>query len=337
MKRAFLLVLIVAGCNFRINGGSAGDGGADDGAQGDDGAPGDGDTTDGPTDAMPTDGTLTSTCELAWLNHTITFDTPTAITPVNSTSYDRDPFVSADELTLWFSNGGAQSQGGGDIFVSTRATRAQPWGTPQRDSRFSTSGGAESKMSMTASTLYAVVGSNQTGGAGGTDIWETDRPNTSATWKSLDRAHTSGLATAASELDSFVTPDGLHLYYAPTSPSPQHIVVAKRTALTDPFSSTVDVAGINDGSANFDPMLFANDRVIVFASDRAAASGGDNIWYATRATTSAAFGTPILLPGVNSGLDDGDPHVGADGCHIYFARNVGGGVDWELFSATATP
>jgi hypothetical protein len=38
---------------------------------------------------------------------------------------------------------------------------------------------------------------------------------------------------------------------------------------------------------------------------------------------------------VNTAFDDADAHVSPDGCRIYFARNVGGGVDWELFSATA--
>lgn len=285
------------------------------------------------------DGPLQQTCVLGWLNHTIGFDTPVALTPVNTTSYDRDPFVSSDELTIWVSSGNENSLGGGDVFKATRANRSQPFGTPVRDPDFNTTNGAESKMSMTQSRLYTVVASDVPGGAGGSDIYHSSRASTSAPWGALSRAQTMNLATGSSELDPFVTSDGLSLYYSP-SIGPQRIMVAKRTAVGDPFVSPEAVTAVNDGlaSSNFDPMLFANDRVIVFASSRAtsgAEPGADNIWYATRANVNAAWNPPILLPGVGSDFDDGDPHVSPDGCTIYFARDVGGGVAWEIYTASA--
>jgi len=329
------LLALLAGCGFRITPGSNGDGGLVDDAD-PDGMTIDGDVTDGPVDAM-VDGSLQPTCILAWLNHTISFQTPSELTTVNSTSYDRDPFVSADELTIWFSSGNAASQGGGDVFKATRANRTQPFGSPARDPDFSTSGGSESKLSITENRLYAVVGSNVGGGAGGTDIWETSRPNTTAAWAVLSRTHTMQLATSGSELDPFVTADGLRVYFAPTSPSPQRIVVAKRANVADPFISPTEVANINSASGEADPMLFANDRVIVFASDRPAQGGSGNLWYATRTNEDQPFGTPIELLGTSSSMDESDPHVSPDGCRIYFARNVGGGVDWQLFSASSPP
>lgn len=333
MTRIALLVAL-AGCGFRITPGSnTGDGGPSDGDMQVDGADADATT---PTDA-PVDGPLQPTCLLAWLNQTITFQSAAQLASLSSTSYDRDPFVSVDELTIWFSNGGATSQGGGDVFKATRATRAQPFGAPARDPDFSTSGGAESKMSMTQDRLFAVVASSQSGGAGGSDIWETSRPTSNAAWGPISRSHTSGLATAGSELDPFVNSDGLRLYYSPTSPSPQRIMVAKRASLSEVFASPTEVGGVNSGSGEWDPTLIANDRVIIFASDRTSSNGSGNLWYATRATGDAAFGTPLEVPGVNTDFDEGDAHVSADGCHIYFSRDVGGGVDWELFSAAATP
>jgi hypothetical protein len=335
--RAPWAVVLLAGCGFRLTTGSAaGDGGANDSSI--DGANPieDGDVIDAPTDGMPIDGTLQPTCTLAWLNHTISFDTPVSLGAINSTSYDRDPFVSADELTIWFSSGNTNSLGGGDVFEATRANRSQPFGTPVRDPDFSTTGGAETKMSMTQNRLYAVVASDIGGGAGGSDIYHTSRANTNAVWGALSRAQTMNLATASSELDPFITADGLSIYYSPAL-GPQRVLVAKRQAVTDPFTNPVEVTAVNDGlaSSNFDPALFANDRVIVFASNRTATPQEDNIWYATRPNTTASFGAPILLPGVNTDFDDGDPHVSTDGCRIYFARNVGGGVDRELFSASA--
>ncbi len=335
MRRALLIVLC-AGCGFRITSGSnTGDGGAIDGDPTSDGTTDDADLTDGSVVDMPVDGSFQNTCILAWLNHTIAFDTATELTTINSTSYDRDPFVSADELTIWWSSGNSNSLGGGDVFKATRANLAQSFGSSARDPDFSTTGAVESKMSMTSNRMYAVVSSTEQGGAGGSDIWETSRPNTSATWGALTRTHVMALETTGSELDPFVTSDGLAIYWSPTPPTPQRIMTAKRGTTSENFGSVAEVAALNTAGANFDPTLIADDRVIVFASDRAASSTGDNIWYATRAQSNAAFGEPILLSGVSSNLDDGDPHVSADGCRIYFARNVGGGVDWQLFFATA--
>lgn len=328
MFRALLLVLI-AGCGFRIPGGaSSGDGGAD--AAGD-GAQGDG-PNDPPSDAT-TDGPAEGACILAWLNHTVSFGMPLPIAELSSTSFDRDPFLSADELTIWYSNGGAQSQGGGDVFKATRASLTAAFGTPARDASFSSSDGVESKMSMTDSRTFAVVASTKGGGAGLSDLWQTSRANTSASWGPLMRTQVMALDTAANELDPFVTGDGLQLYYSPVTPAPQHIVVAKRATTSDSFGNVADVTPLNTTGDNFDPMLIAGGRVIVFASSRPGSQASDNIWYATRPTASDQFGVPVELTSVSSNFDDGDPHVSTDGCRIYFSRRVGGGVDWELYSA----
>jgi hypothetical protein len=309
VRRAVLFVLL-AGCGFRITGANS-DGGLIDA----DGSVGN-DAFDAPGDA-PIDGPLPTTCLLAWFNHTIAFDQGTAIATTSSTSYERDPFVSADELTLWFSSGGANSQG--DVFVAVRSSIGDPFGSPVRDDAFSTSGGAESKMSMTSARTFAVFASNMSGGSGGTDIWERSRPNANAAWGQIGRTHVMGLETSSSELDPFVSPDGLHIYWAPLSPSPQHLVLDE----------------LDTPSGESDPMVFASDRIIVFSSRRASMHASGNLWYATRQSTSDPFGAPVELAGVNTDFDDADAHVSPDGCRIYFARNVGGGVDWELFSATA--
>lgn len=230
MKRA-LVSLFVAGCGFHITPGSnPGDGGIDGRGDLDGDIAADGDVVDGP---MPTDGPLQATCLLDWFDHTITFDQGTPIATVNSTSFDRDAFVSADEKTLWFSNGGAASQGGGDVFVATRSSITQPFGAPVRDDAFSTSNGVESKMSMTTGQTFVVFASNAPGGAGGSDIYERSRPTTSAAWGAISRTHVMGLETAGSELDPFVAPSGLRIYWAPTTPSPQHLVVASRNSLVE--------------------------------------------------------------------------------------------------------
>ena len=67
-----------------------------------------------------------------------------------------------------------------------------------------------------------------------------------------------------------------------------------------------------------------------------ATPGGGNVWYATRATANDAFGTPRLVPDINTDADEGDPHLSADGCRIYFGRNVDAmNYNWDIFVASA--
>jgi len=57
-------------------------------------------------------------------------------------------------------------------------------------------------------------------------------------------------------------------------------------------------------------------------------SGGFDIWYATRPTKSSPFTAPQPVPVINSPNDEGEPHVTADGCGIYFTRpTAGSGTD----------
>ena len=85
-----------------------------------------------------------------------------------------------------------------------------------------------------------------------------------------------------------------------------------------------------------DPTLSPDELVILFSSNR---SGGGDIYYATRAAPTDAFGTVDKVPTINTPDQDGDPHLSADGCHIYFASNTNSGViaDYNLFVATAHP
>ena len=77
----------------------------------------------------------------------------------------------------------------------------------------------------------------------------------------------------------------------------------------------------------------ADHRVLVEppAAERTSPAAG-NLWYAVRAQPDAAFGAPALVPGVNSDCNDGDPHLSADGCRLYFSSDRAG--TYDLYVAT---
>lgn len=323
MRRAVVLVA-VAGCGFQVGAGAGGSPTDDAAVDGEADANADG-STDAPIDAPPP-----PTCLSRWMDNTIRFGAPLVLANVNSTSFERDPFLTADELTLYLSTARAGSMGG-DTWVATRASIAMPFGTPVRAAAFSTAGN-ETKTSITANGLFAVVGSDQGGGAGGVDIWETSRASTASVWGALTRTHVMMVETAGSDHDPMISADGLRLYAAPDNPGAQHIVVATRGTVTANFAAPVTI--INSGSADGDPSVTPDERILLFYSGRTAGLGGGNIWYATRADAMTAFGTQRIVPDVNSDFNDGDPHLSSDGCRIYFGRD-GGIAGWELYMATA--
>ena len=60
------------------------------------------------------------------------FDTPVSVDGINTASYEGWPVLSPDELTIYFmsNRGGLGTSGGIDIFVATRASITDPFGTP---------------------------------------------------------------------------------------------------------------------------------------------------------------------------------------------------------------
>ncbi len=91
---------------------------------------------------------------------------------VNSSSWDYQPSISADGLSLFFTSGRPGGLGPDDIWVTTRATVSDPWGPPVNlGPQINTSADEFCpNISADGSTLYFT--SSRPGGYGGYDIWQ---------------------------------------------------------------------------------------------------------------------------------------------------------------------
>ncbi len=91
--------------------------------------------------------------------------------------------LSLDDLELYCGSNRAGGQGGQDIYVSTRATRNDPWGPPVNLGPTINTGGDEvpSAISPDGLVLFFIEGTRP-GGFGGTDTWMTRRPYRGAPW-----------------------------------------------------------------------------------------------------------------------------------------------------------
>ena len=298
---------------------------------------------DGPpgvlVDAPPIDGpgptpdAAPISCWPRWLAGTPTLSGTRALTAVNSSSYDRDPSLSPDGLTLYLSSDRTGSQNG-DVWSASRASLTAAFGAATLDTSVS-SGSAETRISFTADGLTAALGSSRTGTEGGIDIFLATRASTGVPFGVFTNALLTSVNSSDQEHDPFLSSDGLRLYFAPSTGG-QHIEVATRATVASAFGSPTTL--IDGDQTDADPTLSPDERVIVFASRRTGSDGAD-LWFATRATPSDAFGTAVkLASAVNSSDDDADPALSADGCTLYFGSNRAGGLgDFDLHVADVAP
>jgi hypothetical protein len=287
---------------------------------------------DGDLDAPPDAAT---TCNARWRDGSIHFETPIVVPNINSSVYDRDPYVSADEMTIWFSSGRPGGTGG-TVYIAKRTTPTGTFGDPQIDDDFD-SAGNETKLSMTEDRLYAVVGSDRTGSAA-VDIWESSRLTVNDNWSTPARTNLTLVNSAMDDHDPTISNDGLRLYLAPVGGG-QHLAVATRMNVGDPFGAPTTITELVSGMGDADPSPTPDERILLFASNKPGLAGDPappNVWYATRAGATGPFDPPKLVPDINTDMPEGDPHLSADGCRIYFARDLGSD-NYEIHVATAMP
>jgi hypothetical protein len=92
--------------------------------------------------------------------------------PINTPSDDGEPSLSADGLHLFFRSDRFGGCGENDLYVTRRATLADPWGKPENLGAKVNSHAHEfaSHLSADGSILY--YGSRRPGGYGSTDLWK---------------------------------------------------------------------------------------------------------------------------------------------------------------------
>jgi len=109
--------------------------------------------------------------------------TPVNLGPtVNSSGYDGCPSISEDGLMLTFNSDRPGGHGGWDVWVTTRATTNDAWGTPVNAGPVVNSSAQEHCTDIWSNGLLLFFVSERSGGFGRTDLWMTRRPTTSAPW-----------------------------------------------------------------------------------------------------------------------------------------------------------
>jgi hypothetical protein len=270
-----------------------------------------------------------------------TFNYPVNIgLPVNTKDMDEYAVLSPDGLELYFHSNGREGPGSGDIWLATRASSRDPWGSPvshglrinRPDSRDWPTG-----MSSDGLELYLMDGHPQDAGRaerrpeghGKTDLWVSMRTAARAAW-----GYPANLGPRINgpdnDCDACISSDGLTLYFSSDRGDKRDnwdIWMATRAAKQDPWEPPVNLGPpINTPQIERRPHICANDLVLLFVSDRSGGLGGSDLYVSRRTTANDPWPEPINMGSmINRKSREESPFLSFDRSTILFTSSRSGG------------
>lgn len=227
------------------------------------------------------------------------------------TEWPSQPSFTADRLELLFRRG---THPNGNLFVSRRATIADPWGPPMPIADLNTSA-HEAGPGVSPDGLSLWFSSNRVGGLGQDDIWESTRPDRSANWSAPTAIPI--LNSASFDLSPAVSADGAVIVFNSGPLGATKLFAALRMMPTT-WMSPQAIAELNMPPNVGNGRMWGSRLHIVFTADRAGAVGAFDLWMAERPTAADRFGVPVPLVELNTPSEDREPWISEDGRHLMF-------------------
>jgi len=274
-----------------------------------------------------------------------TFGQPVNLGPaINSSTDDFGPEISADGLALYMGTDRPGGLGDTDVWVSTRPTKNDEWGSPVHLEGPVNTSYSIWEVSLTADGLQLYFSDGPfsatlPGGDGNGDVWVATRSSTSEAFGSpviLPPIINSDHAAWAD-----VSPDGLELYitsHRAGSIGNCDIWLAKRASKDSPWTSLVNLgSAINSDPPDQSPDICYDGLTLFWAKGQG--SDDMDLWMARRKDRSQPFGTGVRLPeGVNTAKGEFGPCLSPDGTVLYFSSNRPGGLGgFDLYAAPVLP
>lgn len=260
--------------------------------------------------------------------------------PINTPYNDGTTYISPDGLSLYFGSDRPGGHGQYDIWVTTRPTKGDDWGTPVNLGPTVNSSSDDGCPRISADGLSLYFGSNRAGGSGGYDIWVTTRASVSEPW---GEPVNLGPTVNSNQWDasSSITADGLSLFFGSnrektgTSHSNFcYIYKTTRPTRNDPWGEPVRLGPTVNPGLEYDsdyPSISADGRILFFSSNRPGGIEDSwDLWMATRPTEDDEWDTAVNLgPTVNDSFHDLWPSISSDGSTLFFLSKRPGGLGGE--------
>jgi hypothetical protein len=259
---------------------------------------------------------------------------PGAHPSFNGPDLDGCPFVSRDGKTFYIASTRPGGLGGIDIWVSTRASEADPWGPPLNLGAPVNSSADDfcPTLDRDGHRFFFVSRRIVAGSCGGADIYVT-RVREEGGFEAPENLG-CGVNSAFDEAGPFPLPErasGPVLYFSSTRPG---LGAGGDLYLSESHGGVYGpaslVPGVNSASDDGQPNLRRDGLELFFYSTRPdpGALGGPDLYVATRAATSEPWSAPVNLgPSVNSSAGETRPSISWDGTTLYFGSTRAGSAD----------
>jgi len=205
---------------------------------------------------------------------------------VNSSSYDGEPSISSDGLSLYFGSQRSGGYGGADIWVATRASVSDPWEKAMNLGPIVNTWADDTDVCISADGRSLYIDSFREGGHGGIDLWVATRETLSDLWQ-----EPVNLGTAVNGLSGDSAPsisaDGRVLFFSDFfSPRPggqqggaADIWMTMRATVSDPWREPVNLGpAVNSFGLDAHPDISTDGSTLYFTSDRPRSAGFAALW-----------------------------------------------------------
>lgn len=204
--------------------------------------------------------------------------------PVNTSYEDSGPSISDDGLTLFFDSDRPGGSGESDIWVTTRITKSDPWGTPVNLGSTVNASSYDAYPSISADGLTLFIQSNRPGGYGRHDIWMTTRQTKDDPWTTPVNLGSTVNSTAI-EGDPSVSPDGSALLFTSLRPGGYGIsdmYLVRWTTIQDSWGPPMNLGPfVNSPSIEAGPSISTDGLTFFFESERPGGKGSGDLWQAS--------------------------------------------------------
>lgn len=186
---------------------------------------------------------------------------------------DTTPEVTYDGLTIFLASARAPLTGVLDLYVATRASRAQPFGAPVKVTELTTA--QREAASASGDGLVMVFESNRDGN---NDTYLAERPNAGVAFGTP--VPVTAINTASSDGNPMLSADGLELFFNSNRTADNELYVSVRASTADPFPAPTPITELNAATTDEqDPWISPDGRTLYFTSDR---DGTVRLWQSTR-------------------------------------------------------
>ena len=276
-------------------------------------------------------------------NADFTFGEPVNLGPVvNGSLRQSYPSLSADGLLLYFVSQQIDGQDKGDLWITTRETTEDPWGTPLNLGPKVNSPEDDWAPHISADGLELYFVSRRPGGDvnGRDDIWVARRASLSDEWGTPVNLGPT-INTDNWDTTPCLSQDGLTLYFTSGQHNEYHgwvatdLYMSHREAKDTPWDPSVNMGPvINDYSFDYDPAISPDGLMLLFSSDRGVPSdnsdytesGWFDLWMTSRASIESEWNPPVKIGApINSEAGDWSPSISRDGRTLFFASERSGG------------